>query len=261
MKKILGTPLPPAIGSPVTEGIRINRFLASAGLGSRRNVEELIAQGRVSINGQPVRDLAARVDPDRDRVRVGGRVVAPPRRVAYVLLHKPVDVLTTAHDPEGRRTVFDLLQGAPKPLFPVGRLDRLSEGLLLLTNDGPLAHRLTHPRYGVERIYRLRVGGELPDEPIDRFRRGVRVGGQLLRPVNVRLVHRDRKRTTIEVVLTEGKNREIRRICRDVGLKIERLVRIRYGPLSLRGLAAGEWRFLSEGEADRLRKLVGLGVS
>ncbi|MFH1277805.1 MAG: pseudouridine synthase [Candidatus Eisenbacteria bacterium] len=241
--------------------MRINRFLASAGLGSRRKVEELVLEGRVTINGQRVKDLTARVDPERDRVRVGGRVIAPPRRVAYVLFHKPVDVLTTARDPERRRTVFDFLKGAPKPLFPVGRLDRMSEGLLLLTNDGPLAHRLTHPKYGVERVYRLRVGGELPDEPIARFRRGIIIDGRLTRPVEVRVIYRDRKRTTLEVVLAEGKNREIRRICREVGLKVERLVRIRYGPLSLRGLPAGEWRFLSEAEADRLRKQVKLGVS
>ena len=243
------------------EKIRINRFLASAGLGSRRKVEELVLGGRVTINGQPVKDLSVQVDPGRDRVRVGGRVVQMPRRVVYILLHKPVNTLTTARDPEGRRTVYDFLRGAPGPLFPVGRLDLNSEGLIILTNDGPLAFRLTHPRYGVERIYRLRLGGEVDDGLIRRMRVGVTIAGRLVKPEEIRVVHRSRKRTSLEVILTEGKNREIRRLCREAGVKIERLVRIGYGPLSLRGLAAGEWRFLGEREVDRLRKLVKLGVS
>ncbi|MBM3319717.1 MAG: rRNA pseudouridine synthase [Candidatus Eisenbacteria bacterium] len=243
------------------EGIRINRFLASAGLGSRRKVEELVLRGRVTINGRVVLDLAARVDPERDRVRVGGRIVVPPRRVLYVLLHKPVDCLTTTRDPEGRRTVYDYLRGLPAPVLPVGRLDRMSEGLLLLTNDGPLAFRLTHPRYRVERIYRLWVDGEMSDAQVRRFQAGVRIDGRLARPSEVRLVHRTRKRTVLEVVLAEGRNREIRRISRELGLRVERLVRVQLGPLSLRGLGPGEWRLLGEKEADLLRRMVRLGVS
>jgi 23S rRNA pseudouridine2605 synthase len=245
----------------VEEGIRINRFLASAGLGSRRKVEELILQGRVSVNGQPVRDLGRKIDPERDRVRVGGRVVRPPRRVYYIVLHKPVNVLTTSKDPGDRRTIYDFLRGAPSPLFPVGRLDRMSEGLLLLTNDGPLAHRLAHPRYEVERVYRLRVAGEIDDATVRRFRRGIRFGGRPAKPREVTLVHQGRKSTSLEIVLVEGRNREIRRICEELGLRVERLVRIKFGPLSLRGLPVGEWRQLGEKEADGLRKLVKLGVS
>ncbi|MFH1680272.1 MAG: pseudouridine synthase [Candidatus Eisenbacteria bacterium] len=251
--------LPPE--SSREDGIRINRFLASAGLGSRRKVEELVLRGRVTVNGQPVRDLSVRIDPERDRVRVGGRVVAPPRRVVYVLLHKPADCLTTTRDPEGRRTVYDFLRGLPVPVLPVGRLDRLSEGLLLLTNDGPLAFRLTHPRYRVERVYRLTVGVEMDEAAVRRFGAGVRIDGTPARPADVRLVHRSRKRTTLEVVLAEGRNREIRRICSALGLPVQRLIRIRLGPLSLRGLAPGEWRLLGEKEADLLRRSVRLGVS
>ncbi|RPJ49397.1 MAG: rRNA pseudouridine synthase [Candidatus Latescibacterota bacterium] len=243
------------------EGVRINRFLAAAGLGSRRKVEELVLSGRVTINGQPVRDLAARVDPERDRVRVGGRVVPPPRRVVYVLLHKPVDCLTTTHDPEGRRTIYEHLRGAPMPILPVGRLDRMTEGLLILTNDGPLAFRLAHPRYEVERVYRLWAAGEIDDRTVRRFRMGVRIEGRLVRPTEVRVVHRAEKRTVLEVVLHEGKNREIRRICRELQLRVDRLVRVQFGPLSIRGLGPGEWRFLSEKEADSLRRSVRLGVS
>jgi len=245
----------------VGDEIRINRFLAAAGLGSRRKVEELVLEGRVSVNGQTITDLACKVDTERDRVRVGGRVVQLPRRVVYVILHKPPGVLTTAHDPEGRQTVFDLLEGAPSPLFSVGRLDRMSEGLLLLTNDGPLAYRLAHPRYRIPRIYRLQVAGEMPEELIARFRRGTSIGGQTTRPDEVKVIHRSRKGTFLEVVLVEGKNREIRRICQDLGLKVDRLLRIEYGPLSLRGLPSGAWRHLGEREVDSLRKAVRLGVS
>jgi pseudouridine synthase len=251
--------LPPETSSG--DGIRINRFLASAGLGSRRKVEELVLEGRVTINGQPVRDLTARVDPERDRVRVGGRVVQPPRRVAYVILHKPVDCLTTTHDPEGRRTVYDYLRGVPMPILPVGRLDRMSEGLLLLTNDGPLAFRLSHPRYRVERVYRLWAAGEIDDRAVRRFRAGVRIGGRLTMPSEVKVIHRSAKRTVLEVILQEGRNREIRRMCAELQLRVERLVRIQFGPLSLRGLGPGEWRFLGEREADALRRMVRLGVS
>jgi 23S rRNA pseudouridine2605 synthase len=251
----------PPPGTSSSEGIRINRFLASAGLGSRRRVEELVLQGRVTINGQPVRDLGARVDPERDRVRVGGRVVQPPRRVVYLILHKPVDCLTTTRDPEGRRTIYDYLRGAPMPVLPVGRLDRMSEGLLLLTNDGPLAFRLAHPGYRVERVYRLWLSGEIDDGVVRRFKAGVRIGGHLTKPSEVSVVHRSEKRTVLEIVLLEGKNREIRRMCENLHLRVQRLARIRFGNLSLRGLGPGEWRLLGEREADGLRRLVRLGVS
>lgn len=244
----------------MTEDMRINRFLAAAGLGSRRKVEELVLNKRVTINGQLVKDLSARVDPDRDRVRVGARVVNIPRRVAYIILHKPVDCLTTSRDPGGRRTIYDLLGGAPSPLFPVGRLDRMSEGLLILTNDGPLAHRLAHPRFCVKRVYRLRISGEMGEETVRRFMRGVSIDDQVVQPEEVRIIHSSPRSTSMEIVLQEGRNREIRRICRELHLRVERLVRIRYGPVSLRKLPVGEWRHLTESEVDRLRKEVRLGT-
>ncbi len=242
------------------EEIRINRFLASAGLGSRRKVESLILQGKVTINGQLVRDLSARVDPQRDRVRVGARVVRVDRKVVYVILHKPPDYLTTASDPGRRRTVYDLLRGVPSQVFPVGRLDRMSEGLLLFTNDGPLAYRLAHPSYGIHRVYRLRVRGTLSEDQVNRFRRGILIGKKMIRPKEVRVVHRGAKSTSLEVVLVEGRNREIRRICAALDLAVERLRRIRFGPISLRGVPVGSWRYLREKEVDALKKSVRLGV-
>ncbi len=244
----------------MAEEIRINRFLASAGLGARRKVEALIAQGKVTVNGQLVRDLSVRVDPERDLVRVGARVVKVERKVLYIILHKPVDYLTTASDPGRRRTVYQLLKGLPARVFPVGRLDRMSEGLLLFTNDGPLAHRLAHPGYGIRRVYRLRVASEMSDDQVVRFRRGVRIKSKLIRPEEVEIVHRGKKVTTLEIVLTEGRNREIRRICQLLDLRVERLRRIKFGPISLRGVPVGSWRPLREDEVARLRKAVRLGA-
>ncbi len=240
--------------------IRINRFLAAAGLGSRRKVEDLVSEGRVTVNGQLVKDLALQVDPEKDHVRVGARTVKVARRIVYIVLHKPVDFISTSKDPKGRRNVFDLMKGAPNPIFSVGRLDRMSEGLLLFTNDGQLAHRLAHPRYQVPRTYRLRVAGEIDDRMIARFRRGVMNRGRLLRPKEVNLVHRGTKTTTLEIVLIEGQNREIRRMSEELGWKIEKLRRICYGPVSLRGIPVGEWRYLREDEIVKLRKAVRLGV-
>lgn len=242
------------------DGMRINRFLASAGLGARRKVESLIERGKVTINGQRVGDLSARVDPERDCVRVGGRIVKMEKEVLYILLHKPADYLTTASDPRGRKTVYDLLKNLPARVFPVGRLDRMSEGLLFFTNDGPLAHRLAHPSYGIRRVYRLGVAVEMTDDQVSRFSRGIRIKNKLIRPKEVELVHRGKRTTSLEVVLTEGRNREIRRICEALDLPITRLRRIRFGPLSLRGLPVGNWRPLREIEVDRLRKAVRLGV-
>lgn len=241
--------------------VRINRFLASAGLGSRRKVEDLVRQGRVTINGQTVSDLSSRVNPDRDCVRVGGRTVKVARRVVYLVLNKPIDTLTTSNDPKGRRTVYDLLAGAPQPIFPVGRLDRMSEGLIIFTNDGQLSHRLAHPRYGIPRIYRLHLTRSIDSLLLARFRRGVRVKGELIRPKQVDLIHSGPKSSTLEVVLLEGKNREIRRICEALDLRIAKLKRISFGAVNLRGLPIGTWRMLRESEVDSLRKQVGLGVS
>ncbi len=244
----------------MNEGIRINRFLASAGQGARRKVEALIERGKVTVNGQAVTDFSFRVDPERDCVRVGGRIVKIEKKVLYILLNKPADYLTTASDPRGRKTVFDLLKKLPVRVFPVGRLDRMSEGLLFLTNDGPLAHRLAHPSYGIRRVYRLGVAAEMTDDQVNRFRRGIRIKNKLIRPKEVEVIHRGKRTTSLEVVLTEGRNREIRRICAALDLPVSRLRRIRFGPLSLRSLPVGNWRPLRDSEVDRLRKAVRLGV-
>ncbi len=238
----------------MTEGERLQKVLARAGVASRRRAEELIRAGRVTVNGRVVTELGARVDPERDVVRVDGRPVRrePP---TYILLHKPVGVVSTTRDPQGRRTVLDLLPDLGVRLYPVGRLDYDSSGLLLLTNDGELAHRLTHPRFGVEKVYRVRVQGHPSEDDLERLRRGVRLAEGPTAPARVRVLRRDADGTWLEVALREGRNRQVRRMLAALGYGVRALVRVREGPLALRGLQPGQWRHLSDQEVRRLKDI------
>lgn len=236
--------------------LRLNKALAQAGLGSRRSVEALVRAGRVAVNGEVVRDLGRRVDPLRDRLEVdGSRVVLDPRR-RYWLLNKPAGVVTTARDPQGRPTVTQLVPSRPR-VFPVGRLDRDTEGLLLLTNDGELANRLTHPRYGVEKRYLAEVDA-LPPGALARLRAGVELADGLAKPVRVRVVASSGPRRLLEVVMVEGRKREVRRLLDAVGAPARRLVRTALGPLRLHGLPPGAYRPLRPEELRSLYRAVGL---
>lgn len=253
-------------------GTRLNKALADAGLCSRRKADDLIFAGAVRVNGAAADSPGLRVDPDRDRVEVNGRPVRlklPGRQdVCWLMLHKPVEVVSTVSDPQGRRTVIDLV---PEPwrgrrLYPVGRLDYFSEGLLLLTDDGELAHRLSHPRWHLPRVYEVRVrpenGGEVPEAALAAMRRGMTLAeGESLVPVEVRVLRERTSRegeTLLEMTLRQGVNRQIRRMCRDVGLTVLRLRRIRQGPLALADLPPGAVRSLTEKEKADLRRAVGL---
>jgi 23S rRNA pseudouridine2605 synthase len=250
-------PEPPQEGGGGGGGaLRLNKALSAAGLGSRRAVEELVRAGRVSVDGQVVADLGRRVDPARDRVEVDGSRVVLDQRRRYWLLNKPPGVVSTAADPEGRPTVVGLV---PEELrvFPVGRLDRDTEGLLLLTNDGPLAYRLTHARYGVEKRYLAEVE-RLPADAPARLRRGVVLEDGPARPARVRVVAAAGRRQMVEVVLVEGRNREVRRLLDAVGAPVRRLVRTGVGPVRLRGLAPGEYRALRPDEIRGLYRAAGL---
>jgi 23S rRNA pseudouridine2605 synthase len=247
-------PEPPHGGGDVA--LRLNKALSAAGLGSRRAVEELVRAGRVSVDGQVVADLGRRVDPARDRVEVDGSRVVLDQRRRYWLLNKPPGVVSTAADPEGRPTVVGLVPEEPR-VFPVGRLDRDTEGLLLLTNDGPLAYRLTHARYGVEKRYLAEVD-RLPADAPARLRRGVELEDGTARPVRVRVVAASGRRQMVEVVLVEGRNREVRRLLDAVGAPVRRLVRTAVGPIRLRGLAPGEYRALRPDEIRSLYRATGL---
>jgi 23S rRNA pseudouridine2605 synthase len=225
--------------------VRLNAYLARAGVASRRSADELIKAGRVTVNGEPGR-LNTFVE-SRDRVEVDGRRVEP-QRLAYLLLHKPAGVVTTARDPHGRPTVVDLVDHEAR-VVPVGRLDADTTGALLLTNDGELAHRLAHPRYGVEKTYDVEVDGKVTDEQLLRLRGGVELEDGPTAPAQARRLGPNR----LELVLHEGRKHQVKRMCAEVGLPVTRLHRPSYGGLELGALAPGEWRELEPTEVEQLR--------
>jgi 23S rRNA pseudouridine2605 synthase len=225
--------------------VRLNAYLARAGVASRRGADELIKAGRVTVNGEPgqLNTFVARTD----WVEVDGTAVKA-QRLAYVLLHKPPRTVTTARDPQGRPTVVELVD-LPERVVPVGRLDVDTTGALLLTNDGPLAHRLAHPRYGVEKVYEVEVEGRPEDEALRRLAEGVELEDGMTAPATVRCLAPSK----LELVLHEGRNRQVRRMCEAVGHPVRRLHRSAYAGLTLEGLEPGEWRELRAGEISRLR--------
>jgi 23S rRNA pseudouridine2605 synthase len=243
-------------------GERLQKVLAHAGIASRRHAEELIAAGRVSVNGAPVRKLGTRVDPARDDIRVDDQPLRPAAHHTYLVLHKPVGPVTTSHDPQGRQTVLDLLPDElrARRLYPVGRLDRDTAGLLLLTDDGELALRLTHPRYALPKEYEALVVGVPSPAALDRLRQGVQLPGEARPTATARVwtLRQEGADTWLAVELHEGRNRQVRRMLEAVGHSVRRLRRVRVGPLELGELRAGEWRPLRASELRALRRAVGL---
>jgi pseudouridine synthase len=231
--------------------VRLARFLAAAGVASRRKAEECIRQGRVSVNGQVVTRVATEVDPGRDRVTLDGRPLQPERRL-YVMLNKPAGYVSTVHDPQGRPTVLDLLPDLGVRLFPVGRLDLDTEGLLLLTNDGGFSQRVAHPRHQTGKVYEALVQGRVDGDGLQRLLRGVMVEGTLARAERARIVARQGENTVLEICLHEGRKRQVRRMCAAIGHPVLRLRRTAVGPLTLGGLRPGEYRLLSEEEVESL---------
>jgi 23S rRNA pseudouridine2605 synthase len=229
---------------------RLQKVLAAAGLGSRRDCEELITQGRVEIDRQVASELGTKVDPLRHEIRVDGVVLHRPKRL-YFAVNKPPGVVTTNFDPSGRPRVIDLVPTEER-VFAVGRLDRASEGLILVTNDGELANRVTHPRYGVEKTYHVRVEGAPDNEQLLRLRRGVRIAEGLARVQSVRVKSRHKNVSDLEILLNEGKNREIRRILAKVGHKVLSLKRVAVGPVKLGELKSGTCRKLMPQEIESL---------
>jgi 23S rRNA pseudouridine2605 synthase len=241
--------------------MRLNKFLASCGLGSRRACEAFIAEGVVEVNGSPAKGPFQQVDPSTDRVSVAGETVRPRARAVYFVLHKPKGYLTTVTDPEARRTVMELLPRTAERLFPVGRLDRDSEGLLLFTSDGGVANRLAHPRYGIERLYRVEVHVPFPASRLRDLERGMFVDGELLSVARARLASRGDAARRLDLVLVTGKKREIRRLLLAAGFPVVQILRYGFGPLRLGDLPAGKTRRLSETEIRQLKEAVGLKES
>jgi 23S rRNA pseudouridine2605 synthase len=232
------------------EGDRLQKVLAQAGLGSRRVCEVLIDEGRVEVNGEVAR-LGRRVDPEHDRVTVDGVLIPVRSGLVYYLLNKPAKVVTTASDPEGRPTVVDLVPAEPR-VFPVGRLDWDTEGILLLTNDGDLAHGLTHPSRGVPKTYLAEVSGVPSRGALRRLREGVDLDDGRTAPAKARLAQATPMGSALEIVIHEGRNRQVRRMCEAIGHPVRRLVRTRFGPLHENRLAPGQWRVLTQAEIRAL---------
>jgi len=258
--------------------VRLQKVLSQAGVASRRAAEKLIAQGRVTVNGATVREMGTKADPAVDDIRVDGRRLEGPERLRYILLNKPAGYVTTRSDPQRRPTVIDLLRGLREYVYPVGRLDYDTEGLLLLTNDGDLAARLTHPRHGIERTYEARVAGVPDGRALDRLRRGIPLEGRRTLPADVELLtrgrsgqasafahrasadkkagrrDRDTREAVLRITIREGRTRQVRRMCEAVGHPVRALRRVRIGPLRDRRLKPGAWRELTEQEIAALRR-------
>ncbi|MBQ2698241.1 MAG: rRNA pseudouridine synthase [Clostridia bacterium] len=232
---------------------RLQKYLADCGVASRRAAEALITEGRVTVNGETA-ELGCKVG-DNDRVLLDGRPVVEKRRgFTYVMLHKPRGYITTMKDEEGRRCVADLLEGLRARVVPVGRLDRNSEGLLLLTDDGDLTYALTHPAHDVQKRYLATFGEELTEERLEALRAVKTLDGVPLKAVTIELLKKEPERTVLRFTLTEGKNRQIRRMCEQAGLKVIRLKRVSVANLRLAGLKSGQWRHLTEEELEGLKK-------
>ena len=237
-------------------GIRLQKILSTAGVASRRASEELITGGRVTVNGEVVRELGSKADPAADVIRVDGRRIRTDIRHRYLALYKPRGYVTTRKDPEGRPTVIDLLARDVGYIYPVGRLDYDSEGLLLLTTDGELAERLTHPRHEVERVYEAIVAGVPDDAAIEKLRRGVFIDGRRTAPAEVRrgaTVKSGGGTTKLTIALREGRNRQVRKMCLAVGHPVRVLTRTRMGGITLGRLRPGEWRELTAAEVAALK--------
>jgi len=246
---------------PESGAQRLQKILSAAGVASRRLSEELIRMGRVTVNGAVVTELGTKADPETDDIRVDGRRVKTRQKRRYILLYKPRGYVTTRSDPQGRRTVMDLLKSVKEYVYPVGRLDYDSEGLLLLTNDGELAARLTHPRHEVQRVYEAKVRGVPDAHALERLTKGVTVEGRRTAPARLALKSRpssaDVAYSIVEIAIHEGRNRQVRQMFDAVGHPVMRLKRVRIGPIEDPDLPPGHWRELVPAELARLRRAAG----
>lgn len=239
------------------EEIRLQKFLARAGVASRRAAEEMIRQGRVAVNGERA-EIGRRVDPSGDDIRLDGKPVFLQTETMYIAFHKPRGCICSARDPQGRKTVFDFLPRFPVRLFPVGRLDYDAEGLLLLTNDGSFANRLLHPRYGISKVYEVKVKGRPDSKALERLRSGVELDEGRTAPAEVEIIGELPNASWLRIVLHQGWNRQIKRMGEAVGHPVAKIKRIAYGPVRLGDLKPGGYRFVRSGEIQRFFDQAGL---
>jgi 23S rRNA pseudouridine2605 synthase len=235
--------------------MRLQKAIADAGVASRRAAEEMIRTGRVTVNGQTVREMGVKIDPEKDHIKVDGRHLKPAAPKAYVILNKPKDVLTTLEGPEkeDRLTIRHCLRGVRHRVFPVGRLDYDTEGLLLLTNDGELAERLLHPRYHVQKTYLTKIKGTLQSQELRHLETGIELRDGLTAPAQVKKIRKAEENSWIELTIYEGRTHQVKRMLEAVGHPVLKLKRVRFGPLTLGNLPSGEYRFLTDPEIHRLK--------
>jgi 23S rRNA pseudouridine2605 synthase len=237
---------------------RLNKILAAAGIASRRRADELISQGLVTVNGQKETKLGSKAIWGIDAIAVNGQIIPDPPKKTYLILNKPFGYVCTLRDPEGRPTVRDLTERVKERIFPVGRLDFDSQGLLILTNDGQLSYRLMHPKYHIPRTYKAIIDGSISNASVEQLKRGILLDDGPTGPAGVRVINRQHKRSVVRITIFEGKSREIRRMFETLGHKTLQLIRIGYGSLQLGDLKVGKYRHLKDIEVKALRTAVGL---
>ncbi|WP_028309529.1 pseudouridine synthase [Desulfitibacter alkalitolerans] len=235
---------------------RLQKFLAAAGIASRRKSEELIQQGRVKVNGQVVTTLGAKIDPSRDRIHIDGKPLDTKEEPVYILLNKPKGYISTVRDTHGRKTVMDLIPKHMGRLYPVGRLDSQTTGLLLLTNDGELTYKLTHPKHEFSKTYRTLVKGKITHEAINQLEQGIPLEDGLTAPAIVNVLEIKDGKSLVEITIHEGKNRQVRRMFQAVGFPVQNLKRISFGFLNLKGVSPGKFRMLTSYEINNLKRSV-----
>lgn len=236
------------------ETVRLQKYIADCGVASRRKAEELIQQRRVKVNGTLVTEMGIKVS-DADLVEVDGRVIKPENKKVYIMLNKPSGYVTTVKDQFGRPTVIDLLKGVRERVFPVGRLDYETTGLLILTNDGDFAYKMTHPKHKIEKTYLATVAGIPTDEEISRFERGLKIEDYITAPAKLKIITKKERTCVVEVTIHEGRNRQVRKMCEAIGHPVLSLKRISLGKLTLGNLAEGNWRELTQDEVKSLLSL------
>ena len=235
--------------------MRLQKFMAKSGLGSRRACEEIIKQGRVEVNGKIINKMGMSVNPEKDRIKVDGELIQISTEKIYILMNKPTGVITTVNDPFNRPTVIDMLKSVKERVFPVGRLDKDTEGLLILTNDGSLTYKITHPKYEIQKTYVAHLSGRVNKDKLMILQNGVKLEDGITAPANIKVLLVKNDYTILQIKIHEGRNRQIRRMCKAIGHPLLYLKRTRIGNIDLQDLNVGEWRYMTKQELNYLKNL------